>query len=41
MSCEDVLDSVQRERSVPEGVSLKIVEGPRDGNLVGWYRVGA
>ena len=40
MSCKDVLDSVQREWPVPEGISLKVMEGPGDGNLVHGYGVG-
>ena len=41
MSCKDVLDSVQREGSIQEGIGLKVVEGSRDGNLIGGYGVGA
>ena len=31
---------MQREGSIPEGVSLKVMEGTSDGNLVGGYGVG-
>ena len=41
MSCKDVLDHVRQEGPVPKGIGLKVVEGPRDGDLVGGYRVGA
>ena len=41
MSCKDVLDCVGREGPIPEGIGLEIVEGPRDGDLVQGYRVGA
>ena len=40
MPCEDVLDSVWREGSIPECISLEIMEGSGNGNLVGGYRVG-
>ena len=40
MSCKDVLDCVGREGSIPEGIGLEIMEGPRDGDLVQGYRVG-
>ena len=40
MSCKDVLDSVVGEGPIPEGISLKVMEGPGDGNLVGGYGVG-
>ena len=41
MSCKDVLDGVWRKGAIPECVSLEIVEGSRDGNLVGGYGVSA
>ena len=41
MSSEDVLDCVRQEGPVPKGISLEIMEGPRDGDLVGGYGVGA
>ena len=41
MPNEDVLDSVQQEGLIPEGVGLKVVEGSGDGNLIRGYRVGA
>ena len=40
MSCKDVLDCVGREGPIPEGIGLKIMEGPRDGNLVQGYGDG-
>ena len=40
MSCKDILDCVGRERSIPEGIGLEVVEGPGDGDLVQGYRVG-
>ena len=39
MSCKDVLDCVGGEGPIPEGIGLKIVEGPRDGDLVQGYGV--
>ena len=39
MSCKDVLDCVGREGSIPEGIGLEVMEGPRDGNLVQGYGV--
>ena len=39
MSCKDVLDSTWQEGPIPEGIGLKVMEGPRDGDLVGRYRV--
>ena len=41
MSSEDVLDCVRQEGPVPKGIGLKVVEGPRDRDLVGGYGVGA
>ena len=41
MSHKDILDSAQQEGPVPKGIGLKVMEGPRDGDLVGGYRVGA
>ena len=40
MPCKDVLDGAWREGSIPECISLKIMEGSGDGNLVGGYGVG-
>ena len=40
MSRKDILDGVGRERSVPEGIGLKVVEGAGDGDLVQGYGVG-
>ena len=34
MSSEDVLDCVRGEGPILEGIGLKVMEGPRDGNLV-------
>ena len=39
MSCKDVLDCVGKERPIPEGIGLKVVEGPGDGDLVQGYGV--
>ena len=39
MSHKDILDCVGRERSIPEGVGLKVMEGPGDGDLVQGYGV--
>ena len=40
-SHKDVLNSAWGEGSIPEGVGLKVMEGPRDGNLVQGYGVRA
>ena len=40
MSSEDVLDHARQEGPVPKGIGLKVMEGPRDGDLVGGYGVG-
>ena len=39
MSSKDVLDCARREGPIPKGISLKVVEGPGDGDLVGGYGV--
>ena len=41
MPCEDVLDSAWGEGSIPECVGLEVMEGSRDGNLIGGYGVSA
>ena len=41
MSCKDILDCVGGEGSIPEGIGLEVVEGPRDGDLVQGYGVRA
>ena len=41
MSCKDILDSAWGERPVPEGISLEVMEGSRDGDLVQGYGVRA
>ena len=40
MSSKDGLDHVRQEGPIPKGISLEIVKGPRDGNLVRGYGVG-
>ena len=40
MSSKDILDCVRQEGPVPKGISLKVMEGPGDGDLIGGYGVG-